>query len=84
VAPAPSESEAIASLEKELREERATRSRMWRELNHEKECIAGTVAAFQNGARDAKSALEEIACDLGIASDSESEPRICEECGVQQ
>jgi hypothetical protein len=83
-APAPQESEAIASLERELREERATRSAMWREWNHEKEGIAGTVSAFQNGAMDAKSALEEIAHDLGIASDSESEPGICEECGVRQ
>jgi hypothetical protein len=83
-APAPPESEAIASLERELRGERATRSRMWREWNHEKECVAGTIAAFQNGEVDAETALDEIACDLGIASDSESEPGICEKCGVQQ
>jgi hypothetical protein len=83
-APAPPESEAIASLERELREERATRSKMWREWNHEKECIAGTIAAFLNGGMDAEAALDEIAGDLGIASDSESEPGICEKCGVQQ
>jgi hypothetical protein len=57
---------------------------MWREWNHEKECVAGTVAAFQKGEMDAEAALDEIACDLGIASDSESEPGICEQCGVQQ
>jgi hypothetical protein len=83
-APAPPESEAVASLERELCEERATRSRMWREWNHEKECIAGTIAAFQNGGMDAEAALDEIACDLGLDSDSESEPGICEKCGVQQ
>ena len=83
-APAPSESEAIASLESELREERATRSRMWRQWNQEKECVAGTIAAFQNGKMDAEAALDEIACDLGIASDSETETGICEKCGVRQ
>jgi hypothetical protein len=57
---------------------------MWREWNHEKECVVGTVAAFQKGEMDAEAALDEIACDLGIASDSESEPGICEQCGVQQ
>jgi hypothetical protein len=43
-----------------------------------------TVTAFQKGEMDAEAALDEIACDLGIASDSESEPGICEQCGVQQ
>jgi hypothetical protein len=83
-APAPAESEAIASLENELREERATRSRMWRDWNHQYQCIAGTVAAFQNGSMDAEAALGEIARDLGLDSDSDSEPGICDKCGVQQ
>jgi hypothetical protein len=83
-APALPESEAIAMLQRELLEERATRSRMWREWNHEKECVAGTVSSFLNGKMDAGAALDEIACDLGIDSDSESEPGICEKCGVQQ
>jgi hypothetical protein len=83
-APAPSESEAIATLERELREERATRSRMWRAWNQEKECVAGTVSAFLDGKMDAETALDEIACDLGIDSESESETGICEKCGVQQ
>jgi hypothetical protein len=82
--PAPSESEAIAKLERELREERATRSRMWREWKQERECVAGPIAAFQTGELDAEVALDMIACDLGLASDSESEPGICEKCGVQQ
>jgi hypothetical protein len=82
--PAPPESEAMAMLQRELHEERATISRMLREWNHEKECIAGTITAFQNGTMDAVAALNEIACDLGLDSDSESEPGICEKCGVQQ
>jgi hypothetical protein len=83
-APAPRESEAIATLQKELREERATRSRMWREWNQEKECVVSAVTAFLDGKIDAATALDEIASDLGIDSESESEPGICEKCGVQQ
>jgi hypothetical protein len=83
-AAAPPESEAIASLENELREERSTRSKMWREWNQERECVADMFVAFQNGELDAEAALDMIASDLGIASDNESEPGICEKCGVQQ
>jgi molybdopterin converting factor small subunit len=74
----------LQRLQKELREERATRSRMWREWNQEKECVVGAVTAFLDGNIDAATALDEIASDLGIDSESESEPGICEKCGVQQ
>jgi hypothetical protein len=83
-AAAPPESEAIAALENELREERAARSKLWQNWNHEKQCIAGTIAAFQDGQMTAGAALDEIACDLGLDSGSESEIGICEKCGIQQ